>query len=54
MSKLPFSVAYPLQSISYIGGLIASVYILKEQVVTMQWLGAIVILVGVIMIASKG
>ena len=43
----PFSVAYPLGSISYIFGLIAAVLIFHEQVSPMRWLGVLIIIVGI-------
>jgi drug/metabolite transporter (DMT)-like permease len=43
----PFSIAYPLGSISYIFGLVAAVLIFHEQVSPMRWLGVCIIIVGI-------
>ena len=43
----PFSIAYPLGSISYIFGLIAAVIIFHEHVTAMRWLGVCIIIVGI-------
>lgn len=52
ISKMPFSVAYPLQSLSYVLGVIAAYFIFKEQVEVTQWVGVFVIVVGVYLIAK--
>lgn len=51
LSRLPLSMAYPFQSISYIFGMVASFYIFKETISPIQWLGALVIISGVILIS---
>jgi drug/metabolite transporter (DMT)-like permease len=50
ISRWPLSLAYPLLSISYILGIIASVLFLKEQVSLLQVLGVLVIVAGVSMV----
>lgn len=52
LSKLPLSVAYPMQSITYIGGMIAGYLLFKEQVSLTQWAGGAVIILGVYLIAK--
>jgi drug/metabolite transporter (DMT)-like permease len=52
ISKMPFSVAYPVQSLSYALGVICAYFIFKEQVQVTQWLGVIVIIFGVYLIAK--
>ncbi|MDQ0215263.1 multidrug transporter EmrE-like cation transporter [Oikeobacillus pervagus] len=52
LSKLPLSVAYPSQSLSYILGAIFAVVLFKEIVTPTQWLGMIIIMVGVFLIAK--
>lgn len=47
LSKMPLSVAYPMQSLSYVLALFVSRYVLKEQVSWTQWAGVLIILVGV-------
>lgn len=53
LSKLPLSLAYPLQSMSYVFGLLASRYVLHEQVHWSRWLGVLIILLGVAVIAYQ-
>lgn len=53
LSRLPLSVAYPLQSLSYVLGLFASRYILHETVQWTRWMGVIIILLGVAVIAYQ-
>jgi drug/metabolite transporter (DMT)-like permease len=52
ISKMPFSVAYPMQSLSYVLGVIMAFLIFKEQVSLTQWLGIVVIVLGVYLIAK--
>ncbi|MCR8845573.1 EamA family transporter [Paenibacillus sp. SC116] len=52
LSRLPLSVAYPLQSISYILGIAAAFFIFSEPVSATKWVGAGVILIGVYLIAK--
>lgn len=52
LSKLPLSVAYPLQSVSYVLGIILAISIFKETVTAPQWIGVGFILFGVFMIAK--
>ncbi|TVX93870.1 EamA family transporter [Paenibacillus agilis] len=52
LSRLPLSVAYPLQSISYILGIAAAFFIFSEPVSPTKWVGALVILIGVYLIAK--
>jgi drug/metabolite transporter (DMT)-like permease len=47
LKHYPFSIAYPLGSISYIFGLVAAVLIFHEQVSPMRWLGVCIIIVGI-------
>ena len=53
LSRWPLSLAYPLLSISYIIGIIASVLVLKEKVGWVQLLGVLVIVLGVVLV-SRG
>jgi drug/metabolite transporter (DMT)-like permease len=43
----PFSIAYPLGSISYIFGLVAAVLVFHEHVSPMRWFGVCIIIVGI-------
>ena len=51
LSNLNLSVAYPLQSISYIIGILAAIIIFREKVVLIQWLGMLFILLGVYLVS---
>jgi drug/metabolite transporter (DMT)-like permease len=53
LSKLPLSVAYPLQSFSYVLGLLASRFVLHETVHWSRWAGVLIILIGVAVIAHQ-
>src|SRR3954469_15607963 len=53
LSRWPLSLAYPLLSISYIIGIIASVLILKEKVNWVQLLGVVVIILGVYLVSRE-
>jgi drug/metabolite transporter (DMT)-like permease len=43
----PFSIAYPLGSISYIFGLVAAVLVFHEQVSAVRWMGVCIIIIGI-------
>jgi undecaprenyl phosphate-alpha-L-ara4N flippase subunit ArnE len=45
-----FSVAYPLVSISYVFSLIAAIYIFRETVPLIRWIGVIVVMLGVFLV----
>jgi drug/metabolite transporter (DMT)-like permease len=47
LKHYPFSIAYPLGSISYIFGLIAAVLVFHETVSPLRWLGVCIIIVGI-------
>ena len=51
LSKLDLSVAYPLNSIAYVIGLFAAIFILKENVQFIQWIGVAFIMIGVYFIS---
>lgn len=53
LSRWPLSLAYPLLSISYIIGIIASVLLLKEKVNLIQIAGVFVIILGVFLISRS-
>ena len=46
LKHFPFSIAYPLSSISYIFGTIAAILIFHEHVSVSQWLGVLLIMAG--------
>jgi drug/metabolite transporter (DMT)-like permease len=47
LKHYPFSLAYPLGSISYIFGLMAAVFIFHEHVSAMRWMGVCIVIVGI-------
>ncbi|MDL2227591.1 EamA family transporter [Odoribacter sp. OttesenSCG-928-L07] len=50
LKHYPFSIAYPLISISYIFGMLAAVFIFHETVPLTRWIGVFFIILGVIFI----
>ena len=46
LKHFPFSIAYPLSSISYIFGTIAAILIFHEHVSFSQWMGVLLIMAG--------
>jgi drug/metabolite transporter (DMT)-like permease len=50
LSKVDLSVAYPLISISYIFGLLASKFILGESISPVRWVGVGVIAIGIVLL----
>ncbi|WP_433744882.1 EamA family transporter [Falsibacillus pallidus] len=52
LTKLPLSVAYPSQSLSYIFGAIVALMIFKETLQPVQWVGMAIIVFGVFLIAK--
>lgn len=52
ISKVPFSVAYPLQSFGYVLGMIAAYVVFKESINPTQWFGAALIILGAYFIAK--
>jgi drug/metabolite transporter (DMT)-like permease len=47
LKHYPFSIAYPLGSISYIFGLVAAVIVFHENVSAIRWMGVCIIIVGI-------
>jgi drug/metabolite transporter (DMT)-like permease len=52
LKHYPFSIAYPLGSISYIFGLVAAVIVFHEHVSPYRWLGVCIIIVGIYFITK--
>ncbi len=52
LKHYPFSLAYPLGSISYIFGLFAAVFIFHEHVSAMRWMGVCIVIVGIYFITK--
>jgi drug/metabolite transporter (DMT)-like permease len=53
LKKLPLSLAYPLQSLAYVIALVAAVFIFHESVPAQRWIGAGIILIGIVVLAWK-
>ncbi|MDQ1235816.1 drug/metabolite transporter (DMT)-like permease [Paenibacillus sp. SORGH_AS306] len=51
LSRLPLSIAYPIQSLAYVLGIFLAVLMFHESVSPMKWIGAIIIVIGVLFIA---
>jgi multidrug transporter EmrE-like cation transporter len=49
LSRVPLSVGYPLQALGYLIVTIAAVLVFREQVNTLNWIGLLVIVLGVFM-----
>lgn len=52
LQRLPVSLAYPMLSINFILVALAGHFIWREQLTWNQWLGTVLIMVGVAMIGS--
>ncbi|MDR2119762.1 MAG: EamA family transporter [Tannerella sp.] len=51
LKRYALSAAYPMVSISYVFGMLASIYIFHETVPIARWVGVFMIMSGVILIA---
>lgn len=51
LKHFEFSIAYPMISISYIFGMLASVFIFQETVPVTRWIGVAFIMIGVVFVA---
>ena len=47
-----FSMAYPMISISYVFGMLAAIFIFHETVPLIRWVGVVLIMAGVVLIAK--
>jgi drug/metabolite transporter (DMT)-like permease len=52
LSKMPLSVAYPFQSISYVIGAVLAYFIFKENITAQHWIGIGIIIIGVFIISK--
>lgn len=50
LKHYPFHQAYPLTAIGFIFGMIAAIFIFGEQVSLVRWIGAILIVIGSVLI----
>jgi len=51
LKHYPFSMAYPLISMSYVFGMIAAVLVFHESVPAIRWIGVLLIMAGCFFIA---
>ena len=51
LSRVDLSFAYPMMGMSYVFVLFISKYLLKEDVMSFRWLGAVLICTGVVIIS---
>ncbi|MBB6638147.1 EamA family transporter [Cohnella thailandensis] len=52
LSRMPLSTAYPIQSLAYVLGIIVALVMFNEPVSLMKWVGAGVIIIGVVLISK--
>lgn len=52
LKHFPFSMAYPMISLSYVFGMLAAIYVFHEQVPPVRWLGVLLIMSGCVLIAK--
>jgi drug/metabolite transporter (DMT)-like permease len=52
LSVAPLTVAFPIASLNFLGVTLASAAILREKVGRRQWLGAVVVTIGVAIVAG--
>ena len=52
IKNFPFSMAYPMVSLSYIFGMFAAILVFHEQVPLSRWAGVLLIMAGCVLIAK--
>jgi undecaprenyl phosphate-alpha-L-ara4N flippase subunit ArnE len=52
LKRYELSVVYPMISISYVFGMLAAIYIFHETVPFVRWIGVLLIMTGVVLIAK--
>jgi len=52
LKHFPFSMAYPMISLSYVFGMLAAIFVFHEQVPLTRWVGVALIMGGCILIAK--
>jgi len=52
VKTFPFSVAYPMVSLSYVFGMVAAIFFFHEEVSAVRWTGVILIVLGCMLIAK--
>jgi len=53
LSRVNLSVAYPMQSIAYVLGMVGGLIFFKETIPLTGWLGGLLVIMGVALIAMK-
>ena len=53
LKHFPFSMAYPMVSLSYVFGMIAAIVFFHEDVNLMKWIGVVLIMLGCFFIARS-
>jgi drug/metabolite transporter (DMT)-like permease len=53
LSRMPISIAYPLQSLAYLLILLLSHFFLNEAISINRWIGAAIIVFGVVVLSWK-
>ena len=53
LKNYPFSIAYPVTSFAYVFGMLAAVFLFKEQVPFTRWIGVFLIVAGVFFLLKK-
>ncbi len=51
LKKFPFSMAYPMISLSYVFGMIAAIVFFHESIPLTRWIGVFLIITGCVLIA---
>lgn len=52
LNKYPFSQIYPLTSLGFVFGMLSGVFIFHETVNVLQWVGAVMVMLGCYFIAK--
>lgn len=52
LKHFPFSMAYPMISLSYVFGMLAAIFIFHESIPLSRWLGVFLIMSGCVLIAK--
>ena len=52
VKNFPFSMAYPMISLSYVFGMIAAMWFFHEQIPLVRWVGVFLIMSGCVLIAK--
>lgn len=53
VKNFPFSMAYPMISLSYVFGMFAAMLVFHEQIPMVRWFGVLMIMIGCFFVAMK-